>query len=102
MNCSIAKTLEVIGERWTLLIIRDGLVGVWPIGGLGTSALVEYAPAPTHLIWGLVLGASLLGAAGILAIPETSPSHPMYWRRSDRAWASRPIRAPHSRKQHPS
>jgi len=28
MNCSIAKTLKVIGERWTLLIVRDGLVSV--------------------------------------------------------------------------
>ena len=28
MNCSIAKTLEVIGERWTLLILRDSFLGV--------------------------------------------------------------------------
>jgi len=28
MNCSIAKALEVIGDRWTLLIIRDGLAGI--------------------------------------------------------------------------
>ncbi|MGH3632570.1 MAG: winged helix-turn-helix transcriptional regulator [Mycobacterium sp.] len=26
--CSIARTLEVIGERWTLLIVRDALRGV--------------------------------------------------------------------------
>ena len=26
------------------------------LGGLGTSALVQYAPAPTHLIWWLLLG----------------------------------------------
>jgi DNA-binding HxlR family transcriptional regulator len=26
--CSIARTLEVVGERWTLLIIRDALRGV--------------------------------------------------------------------------
>lgn len=25
--CSLARTLEVVGERWTLLIIRDALVG---------------------------------------------------------------------------
>lgn len=28
MNCSIAKTLDVIGERWTLLILRDAFAGV--------------------------------------------------------------------------
>ena len=27
-NCSIAATLELIGERWTLLIVRDAFLGV--------------------------------------------------------------------------
>jgi DNA-binding HxlR family transcriptional regulator len=27
MNCSLARTLEVVGEWWTLLIIRDALWG---------------------------------------------------------------------------
>ena len=27
-NCSIARALEVIGERWTLLIVRDAFYGV--------------------------------------------------------------------------
>ena len=26
--CSIARTLEVLGERWTLLIVRDALLGM--------------------------------------------------------------------------
>jgi DNA-binding HxlR family transcriptional regulator len=26
-NCSIARTLELVGERWTLLIIRDVFLG---------------------------------------------------------------------------
>ena len=28
MNCSIAQSLEVIGEWWTLLILRDAFLGV--------------------------------------------------------------------------
>ncbi|MFD0360742.1 winged helix-turn-helix transcriptional regulator [Nocardia sp. GCM10030253] len=28
MNCSIAQCLEVVGEWWTLLIVRDALMGV--------------------------------------------------------------------------
>jgi DNA-binding HxlR family transcriptional regulator len=28
MHCSIAQTLEVIGEWWTLLILRDSFLGV--------------------------------------------------------------------------
>src|SRR5947208_7234354 len=27
-NCSIAHALEIVGERWTLLIIRDALLGL--------------------------------------------------------------------------
>jgi len=26
--CSIARTLELIGERWTILIVRDAFLGV--------------------------------------------------------------------------
>ena len=28
MNCSVAKTLEVVGEWWTMLILRDAFRGV--------------------------------------------------------------------------
>ena len=27
-NCSIAATLELVGERWTLLIVRDAFLGL--------------------------------------------------------------------------
>jgi DNA-binding HxlR family transcriptional regulator len=27
-NCSIARALEIVGERWTLLIIRDVVLGI--------------------------------------------------------------------------
>lgn len=27
-NCSIARTLEIVGERWTLLIVRDCFLGL--------------------------------------------------------------------------
>ena len=42
-------------------------------GGLGTSALAQYAPAPTHLIWWLLLGACAAAALAVLAIPQTTP-----------------------------
>jgi DNA-binding HxlR family transcriptional regulator len=28
MNCSIAQSLEILGEWWTLLIVRDAFLGV--------------------------------------------------------------------------
>lgn len=32
MNCSVAQTLEVVGEWWTLLILRDAFLGVRRFG----------------------------------------------------------------------
>ena len=32
-DCSIARALEVVGERWTLLIVRDALSGVTRFDG---------------------------------------------------------------------
>jgi DNA-binding HxlR family transcriptional regulator len=31
-SCSLARTLEIIGERWTLLIVRDAMFGVRRFG----------------------------------------------------------------------
>ena len=45
-------------------------------GALGTSALVQYAPAPTRLVWWLLLGASAVAAVAVLAIPETAAGRP--------------------------
>jgi DNA-binding HxlR family transcriptional regulator len=28
MNCSVAQTLEVVGEWWTMLIIRESMLGI--------------------------------------------------------------------------
>ena len=46
------------------------------VGALGTSALVQYGPAPTHLVWWLLLGASLAAAVAVFATPETAPKSP--------------------------
>jgi len=41
-------------------------------GALGTSVLVQYAPAPTHLVWWLLLGGLAAAIAGVLMIPESA------------------------------
>jgi MFS family permease len=46
------------------------------IGGLGSSVLVQYGPAPTHLIWWLLLGAFAVAAVAVMAIPETAAERP--------------------------
>jgi DNA-binding HxlR family transcriptional regulator len=37
LNCSIARALELVGERWTLLILRDAFLGVRRFDALQTS-----------------------------------------------------------------
>lgn len=36
-NCSIARTMEVLGDRWTLLIVRNALVGTTRFDGFQRS-----------------------------------------------------------------
>ena len=45
------------------------------LGALVTSALVQYGPAPTHLIWWLLLGGFVLSIPGVLAVPESVTRH---------------------------
>jgi MFS family permease len=41
------------------------------LGGFGASALVQYGPARTHLVWWLLLAAGLAGLVAVLAMPES-------------------------------
>jgi MFS family permease len=46
------------------------------IGALGGSALAQYAPAPTRLIWWLLGGGFIIGIAIVLAMPEPGTPRP--------------------------
>jgi MFS family permease len=46
------------------------------VGGLATSALVQYGPAPTHLVWWLLLGVFALAIIAVLAMPEPGTVRP--------------------------
>ena len=37
LNCSLARTLEVVGDWWTLLIVRDAFLGVRRFGDFQSS-----------------------------------------------------------------
>jgi hypothetical protein len=84
--CALFLTAHGVGQLFAALQPEgSGLAPVFTnagplwglaLGGLGASALVQYAPAPTHLVWCLLLGASFAAALAILAIPETSAGHP--------------------------
>lgn len=61
---------------------RAGLVnGVAPLAGLGFGALgcgvlVEYAPAPTRLVWAVLIVGMVLAGAVVAAMPETIDRRP--------------------------
>jgi len=61
---------------------RAGLVnGVAPISGLaigalGCGALVEFAPAPTRLVFALLLVGTIVALVGVALMPETSARRP--------------------------
>jgi MFS family permease len=45
-------------------------------GALGTGLLLQYAPAPTTLVFAVLAGAFVLLAAAITVLPETAPRRP--------------------------
>ena len=61
---------------------RAGVVnGVAPVGGLavgaiGCGALVQFAPAPTHLVFLLLLAGMILAAVVVALMPETTVRRP--------------------------
>jgi len=48
-TCSLARTLEVVGERWTLLIVRDLFMGVQRFGELAAHLDIPRAILSTRL-----------------------------------------------------
>src|ERR1700753_299078 len=57
--CSLARTLEVVGERWTLLIVRDAFFGVRRFGDFAAHLAIPRAVLAERL--------KSLTAAGVLA-----------------------------------
>lgn len=62
-----------------------GLVnGVAPLAGLGAGALscgalVEFAPAPTRLVWALLIAGLVLAGLAVAAIPDAIERRPGAW-----------------------
>jgi MFS family permease len=46
------------------------------LGAIGASALAQYAPAPTHLVWWLLVAAFLIGIVALLGMPEPGSVRP--------------------------
>jgi DNA-binding HxlR family transcriptional regulator len=50
-RCSIARALEIVGERWTLLILRDILEGKHRFDDLQASLTITRSVLSTRLAW---------------------------------------------------
>jgi DNA-binding HxlR family transcriptional regulator len=36
-NCSIARTLDIVGDQWSILIVRDAFLGIETFSGFLNS-----------------------------------------------------------------
>jgi MFS family permease len=66
--------------RLGALLAAAAPMGGLAAGALGSGLLVEYGPAPTRLIYWLLLGAFALAALLALAVPETVQRRPTWVR----------------------
>src|ERR1700733_1993111 len=66
-GCSLARALEVVGERWTLLIVRDAFFGVRRFGDFAAHLAIPRAVL-THRLSALVTD-------GVLAVAPGSHGH---------------------------
>ena len=48
-NCSLARTLEVVGERWTLMIVRDAFYGIRRFGDFAAQLKIPRAVLANRL-----------------------------------------------------
>jgi MFS family permease len=56
--------------RATPVVSSAAPTGGQALGAIGASALAEYAYAPTHLIWWLLLAAFVIGIVTVVLMPE--------------------------------
>ena len=58
-------------------LVSSGVVSAGQAAGaIGAAALAQYAPAPTRLVWWLLLAGFLTGGAAVTALPEPGVRRP--------------------------
>lgn len=60
----------------TPVVSSGAPTGGQALGAVVASGLAQYAPAPTHLVWWLLLGAFIIGILAVLAMPEPGAVRP--------------------------
>jgi Major Facilitator Superfamily len=75
IGAALIELQPVGGERAALVTSAFSSAGL-AVGALATSALVQYGPAPTHLIWWLLLGVFVIAALAVLTMAEPGSPRP--------------------------
>lgn len=68
--------LQPEGGRLAHVVTGASILFGLAVGALASSALVQYGPAPTHLVWWVLLAVSLVAAVAVAWLPETAPRRP--------------------------
>ena len=63
-------------SRVTPLVSSGAVSAGQAVGAIVAAALAQYAPAPTRLVWWLLLGGFLIGGAAVTALPEPGVRRP--------------------------
>lgn len=58
------------------LVSSAAPTGGQALGAIGASALAQYAPAPTHLVWWLLFGAFIVGILAVPALADPRTARP--------------------------
>src|ERR1700678_2543451 len=69
-RCSLSRALEIVGERWTLLIVRDAFFGVRRFGDFAAHLDIPRAVLTARL--------ATLTEAGVLAVVPGAHGHDEY------------------------
>jgi hypothetical protein len=72
-NCAVASTLDVIGDKWSLLVIRDLFAGKSTYGEL----LASGERMPTNILADLLVAISLGAIGGFLLSDRPVTTAPM-------------------------
>jgi MFS family permease len=63
-------------SRATPVVSSAAPTGGQALGAIGASALAQYAFAPTHLVWWLILAAFVIGIVAVVLMPEPGTVSP--------------------------
>jgi hypothetical protein len=75
IGAALIDTQPAGSQRASLVTSAFSTMGL-ALGALITSVLVQYAPAPTHLIWWVLLGVFIAGLVAVLAMAEPGTRRP--------------------------